>query len=70
MSSLMLLLPLEEKKLSEDVFFTRKNGSKTVESVAENQGESELVLFAPIPERKKDGVVAVAASKGTKRKAN
>lgn len=64
----MQLLPLEEKKLSEDVFFTRKNGSKTVESVANNQGESELVLFAPLPEKKKDGVVV--ASKGTKRKAN
>jgi hypothetical protein len=68
MSSLMQLLPLEEKKLSENVFFTRKNGSKTVESVAENEGESELVLFAPLPEKKKDG--AVVASKGTKRKAN
>jgi hypothetical protein len=65
MSSLMQLLPLEEKKLSENVFFTRKNGSKTV---AENEGESELVLFAPLPEKKKDG--AVVASKGTKRKAN
>lgn len=64
----MQLLPLEEKKLSETILFSRKSGSKTVDSVADDQGESELVLFAPLSEKKKDN--AVVASKGTKRKAN
>ena len=68
MSSLMRLLPLDEKKLSEEIVFSRKNRSGTVETTVENNEESELVLFAPLPDKIKNS--SVSASKGTKRKAN